>query len=155
MSGSRGSRLPGDSETADRHKAEARAEARFSGALAARFDEYIEAHGATKSDVVRDALDEFLPSSQDSRYLLPEDPTLADAYLALAGDQKRVISVERVKSILCEETHPNTPKQIIREEVLEPLDDTPFLSVVYGKVAVRPLTARDEFGIEGGAPADD
>lgn len=89
MSQSRGSRRPGDEEGADRHKNDERAEAPLSGDLAARFAEYIEAHGETKSDLVRSALDEFLPSSENSQYILPADPDLADAYLALAGEEKR------------------------------------------------------------------
>ncbi len=114
-----GSRLPGDSESNDRHKTEERAEARLSGTLSARFTDYVESHGVTKSDVLRAALDEYLPASEGSEYVLPQDPDLADAYLALAGDEKRVMSVEKAETVLCEETHPNTPKSLIWEEVLE------------------------------------
>jgi len=144
MSGS-GSRLPGDSESNDRHKTDERAEARLSGTLAERFTSYVDSHGVAKSEVVREALDEYLPDSEGSQYVLPEDPMLADAYLALAGDQKRVMSVEKATTVLCQETHPNTPKKLIREEVLEPLAETPFLTVSYGRVALPPLTPKDDF----------
>jgi len=146
MSQARGSRLPGDDEQTDRHRNEERAEARLSGDLAARFADYIDAHGANKSDVVRSALDEYLPDSEGSQYALPQDPTLADAYLALAGDEKRVMSVDKAESVLCQETHPNTPKGLIREEVLEPLAETPFMTVSYGRLALHPLTPRSDLG---------
>ncbi|MBX0322481.1 hypothetical protein EGH21_05495 [Halomicroarcula sp. F13] len=142
MSGS-GSRLPGDSESNDRHKSEERAEARLKGTLSARFAEYVDSHDVAKSEVVRNALDEYLPDSEGSQYVLPEDPELADAYLALAGDEKRVMTVDKAKSVLCQETHPNTAKKLIREEVLEPLAETPFLTVSYGRVALLPLTPKD------------
>ncbi|MFU1780702.1 hypothetical protein ACM16X_04910 [Haloarcula japonica] len=144
MSQARGNRLPGDSESADRHKSEERAEARLSGELAARFTDYVEAHGLAKSEVVREALDEYLPASERSQYILPRDPKLADAYLALAGDEKRLLSVERVESILCETSHPNTPKKLIKEDVLEPLESTGLIGIRYGTVAVHPLTPRTE-----------
>jgi len=147
MSGS-GSRLPGDSEANDRHKSDERAEARLSGTLAERFTSYVDAHAAAKSTVVRKALDEYLPDSEGSQYVLPADPDLADAYLALAGDEKRVMTVGKAKNVLCQETHPETPKKLIREEVLEPLSDTPFLTVRYGRVALPPLTRKDD--LEGG-----
>ncbi|MFC7140041.1 hypothetical protein ACFQMA_09365 [Halosimplex aquaticum] len=145
---SRGSRLPGDSEDTDRHRSEERAEARLSGDLAARFSDYIDAHGAAKSDVVRDALDDFLPSAERSKYVLPADPDLADAYLALAGEEPRTVTVEVAEDILCRESHPNTPKELIRQEVLDPLAATGLVSVRYGTVGVRPLTPRDEI-LEG------
>jgi len=144
---SSGSRLPGDSESNDRHKTQERAEARLSGSLAERFTAYIDSHGTAKSEVVRNALDEYLPDSEVSQYMLPEDPKMADAYLALAGDERRVMTVDKAESVLCAETHPNTPKKLIREEVLEPLADTPFLTVSYGQVALPPLTPKEE--IEG------
>lgn len=139
-----GSRLPGDYEGKDRHKSDERAEARLSGRLAERFTSYVESHGVAKSKVVRDALDEFLPSSENSKFVLPQDPDLADAYLALAGDEKRVMSVDKAEGILCEETHPNTPKKLIREDVLDPLEETPFLTVRYGNVALPPLTRKED-----------
>ncbi|WP_459194700.1 hypothetical protein [Halosimplex sp. J119] len=145
MSQARGSRLPGDSESNDRHRDEERAEARLSGELAARFNDYLEAHGLQKSEVVRDALDDYLPASERSQYVLPRDPELADAYLALAGDESRVFSVEQAESIICRQSHPNTPKEVVRDEVLDPLVDCGLLTVRSGKVGVHPLTPRDEF----------
>jgi len=146
MSQARGSRLPGDDEQNDRHRSEERAEARLSGDLAARFADHVNSHGVTKSDVVRAALDEYLPDAEGSRYVLPQDPGLADAYLALAGEEKRVMSVEKAQSVLCQETHPNTAKDLLREEVLEPLAETPFMTVSYGRVALHPLTPKSEVG---------
>lgn len=141
---SHGSRLPGDSEDTDRYRSEERAEARLSGELAARFTDYVDAHGLAKSGVVRDALGEFLPSSERSQYVLPADPDLADAYLALAGEEARTVSVEVAEDILCREPHPNTPKELIRQEVLDPLAATGLVPVKYGKVGVHQLTPRDE-----------
>ncbi|ELZ22410.1 hypothetical protein C475_17898 [Halosimplex carlsbadense 2-9-1] len=148
---SSGSRLPGDSESADRHKSEERAEARLSGDLAARFTDYLDAHGEAKSEVVREALDEYLPASERSQYVLPSDPELADAYLALAGEEPRTLSVNMAEDILSRESHPNTPKELIRSEVLDPLAASGLISVRCGKVGVRPLTERDEIaeGIDG------
>jgi len=146
-----GSRLPGDSEGNDRHQSEERAEARLSGDLAMRFTEYVDSHGANKSDVVRDALDDYLPASEGSRYVLPGEPNLADAYLVLAGGTERVMTVDKAESVLCNETHPNTPKDLIREEVLEPLAETPFLTISFGRIALQPLTRKDDL-LEG---ADD
>jgi len=143
MSGS-GSRLPGDWEGNDRHKSDERAEARLAGTLADRFTSYVESNGVNKSTVVREALDEYLPDSEASQYVLPQDPDLADAYLALAGDEKRVMTVDKAENILCEETHPNTPKRLIREDVLDPLAETPFLTVRYGTLALPPLTPKEE-----------
>jgi len=147
----RGSRLPGDSGSNDRHRDEERAEARLSGDLAARFDDYLGAHGESKSDVIRDALDEYLPASERSQYVLPRDPELADAYLAMAGDEKRVFSVDQAESIICRESHPNTAKEVIRSEVLDPLDTSGLLSVKNGQVGVHPLIERDEFAEETNA----
>jgi hypothetical protein len=149
---SSGSRLPGDTENADRHKSEERAEARLSGDLAARFTDYLDAHGEAKSEVVREALDEFLPASERSQYVLPRDPELADAYLALAGEEARTLSVNMAEDILSRESHPNTPKELIRSEVLDPLAASGLISVRCGKVGVRPLTERDE--IAGGTDAE-
>jgi hypothetical protein len=150
VSQGRGSRLPGDSESDDRHRSEERAEARLSGDLATRFTEYVDAHGLNKSDVIRSALDEYLPASENSKFVLPEDPDLADAYLALAGEEKRVLSVEQAESIVCRESHPNTPKEVIRPEVLQPLEDAGFLAASYGKIGVQPLTPREEIAADGG-----
>jgi len=148
---SSGSRLPGDTENTDRHKSEERAEARLSGDLAARFTDYLDAHGEAKSEVVREALDEYLPASERSQYVLPSDPELADAYLALAGEEPRTLSVNMAEDILSRESHPNTPKELIRSEVLDPLAASGLISVRCGKVGVRPLTERDEIaeGING------
>lgn len=144
-----GSRLPGDHESADRHRTDSRAETRLSGDLAERFESYIDAHGAKKSEVLRDALDDYLPSSANSQYVLPKEPELRDAYLALAGDTKHVMSVESAVNILSKHTHPNDPKRTIREDVLKPLDGSGLISVTYGRVAVHPLTPREEVSIVG------
>lgn len=141
---SRGSRLPGDSEANDRHRIEERAETRLGGELGRRLAIYLDEHGEKKSDVLREALDEFLPSSERSRYVLPRDPDLADGYVALAGDERRTMSVDAAKDILCRESHPNTPKEIVVDEVLEPLTETGLVAVQYGRVAVHPLTPRSE-----------
>ncbi|MFT4921063.1 MAG: hypothetical protein ACI8XM_000256 [Haloarculaceae archaeon] len=140
-----GSRLPGDSESADRHvDVDERAESRLSGDLAYRFGEYIDAHGKAKSDVVRAALDEYLPASENSVYVLPRDTGLADAYLALAGDTKRVLDIEQAIDILTQESHPNTPKSLIKDDVLKPLDAGGLVGVKGGRVAIHPLTLREE-----------
>jgi len=141
---SRGSRLPDDSESNDRHRTEERAEGRLGDELGRRFASFVDEHGEHKSDVVREALDEFLPSSERSRYVLPRDPELADAYVALAGDERRKIAVDVAEDILCRESHPNTPKELVRQEVLEPLTETGLIAVEYGTVAVHPLTTRTE-----------
>jgi predicted DNA-binding protein len=127
----------------DRHGSDARAETRLSGELAHRFDTYREESGAGKSEVLREALDEFLPESEVSKYLLPNDPELVEPYLTLAGDEKRNMSVERVESILAEQTHPNTSKELIRENVLKPLDNTGFLGISGGVVGIHPLTPHE------------
>jgi hypothetical protein len=139
-------RLPGDDDTTDRHQQEERAETRLSGDLAHRFSEYVEAHGAQKSEVLRQALDEFLPASENSAYVLPRDPELADAYLTLAKGEKRVLSVDDAETILCNESHPNTPKDLIKDDVLKPLEESGLLGVANGRVAVHPLTLRDDAG---------
>jgi hypothetical protein len=141
---SSGSRLPGDSEQTDRHRSEERAEARLSGDLADRFTDYVDAHAESKSEVVRGALDDFLPASEHSQYVLPSDPDLADAYRALAGDESRTVTVDVAEDILCRESHPNTPKELIRSEVLDPLRETGLITVQYGKVGIHPLTPRGE-----------
>lgn len=142
-----GSRLPGDSDTKDRHTDDMRAETRLSGDLAARFQEFMDAHNASKSEVLRDALDDFLPASANSEYVLPRDRELKDAYLALANDdEKRVMSVTKAENILSKQTHPNEPKELIREDVLGELDGSGLLRVKGGQVAVRPLTPRDDVG---------
>ncbi|SEN04898.1 hypothetical protein SAMN05216388_1001244 [Halorientalis persicus] len=140
-----GTRLPGDSEANDRHKSDLRAETRLSGDLAARFEQFMESHDAQKSEVLREALDEFLPSSANSEYVLPRNPELKDAYLALAGeDEKRVMPVSKAESILSQQTHPNEPLELIREDVIAELDGSGLLAVKGGRVAVAPLTPRDE-----------
>lgn len=140
-----GTRLPGDSESNDRHMSDMRAETRLSGDLGERFEEFMESHGATKSEVLRDALDEFLPASENSEYVLPRDPEMKDVYLALAHeDKKRILSVEKAEDILSSTTHPNKPKELIREDVLKPLDGSGLLTVSHGRVAVHPLTPREQ-----------
>ncbi|KAA9399665.1 hypothetical protein [Haloarcula sp. CBA1129] len=148
MSGS-GSRLPGDYESNDRHKAEERAEARLSGTLAERFTSHVDAHGAAKSEVVRNALDEYLPDAEHTPYLAPQDPKLSKAYLALACEEKRIISIEEAKDELSESTFPSTGKEVIEDGVLRPLGDTPFMAVQWGRVAVHPLTRMDD--LDGGS----
>ena len=143
MSGS-GSRLPGDSESNDRHKSEERAEARLSGALAERFTTYIDSNGAAKSEVVRAALDEFLPDAEHTSYIAPQDPKLSKAYLALACEEKRILSIEEAKDELSESTFPSTGKEVIEDGILRPLGDTPFIAVQWGRIAVHPLTRKEE-----------
>jgi len=137
-----GNRLKGDD--GERHLAEDRAETRLSGDLAYRFGEYLEAHGADKSEVLRQALDEFLPASENSAYVLPRDGDLADAYLQLAGDQKRVYDYSEAVDILSNTTHPSTDKDLIRKTVIERLDGSGLLTMKGGHVAVHPLTLREE-----------
>jgi len=142
---SSGSRLPGDSESNDRHRTEERAETRLSGDLAYRLGEFLDATGEKKSAVLRDALDEYLPSSENSAYVLPRDGDLADAYLQLADeDEKRVYDYEEAVDILANTTHPNTKKPLIRKTVIERLDGSGLLAMKGGHVAVHPLTLREE-----------
>lgn len=152
-----GSRLPGDSESADRHKSDTRAETRLSGDLADRFTTYIDAHGADKSEVLRAALDEYLPASENSEYVLPRDPDLKDAYLALAGDEKRTMAAQQATDIISRTSHPNTPKELIPEDVLEPLAQSGLIGVVGGRVGVHPLTRREDVRVtaDGRVVADD
>jgi hypothetical protein len=142
---SSGSRLPGDSKGNDRHKAEERAEARLSGTLAERFTDYLDTHGAAKSEVVRNALDEYLPDNDHTSYIAPQDPKLSKAYLALACEEKRILSIEEAKDELSESTFPSTGKEVIEDGILRPLGDTAFLAVQWGRIAVHPLTPKEEF----------
>ncbi|MBO4248881.1 hypothetical protein IL252_13740 [Halomicrobium sp. IBSBa] len=141
---SRGSRLPGDSEANDRHRTEERAEARLGDELGRRLAIYLDEHGEKKSEVLREALDEYLPSSERSRFVLPKDPDLADAYVELAGEERRVIPVEAAKDIICRESHPNKKKVLVKSEILDPLDGSGLVTVRSGRVAIHPLTLRTE-----------
>jgi predicted DNA-binding protein len=128
----------------DRHKVEDRAETRLDENLGSRLADYRDANGMTKSEVVREALDEYLPTAEESEYVVPQDPKLRDAYLALAGDRKRRLNVPHVVSILSEESHPNTAKNLIKSEVLPALEEGGFIGVGFGTVAVHPLTEKGE-----------
>ena len=139
-----GNRLPGDHESADRHTSDLRAETRLSDSLAERFEAYRDDHGVSEAQLLRDALDDYLPSSETSEFVVPTDPELRDAYTTLATpEKKRKLSVEKVESILTSTSHPNTPKSLIREDVIAPLADAGLLGVAGGQVAVHPLTPKD------------
>lgn len=140
-----GNRLPGDEEGNDRHKTEFRAAARLNGELADRLEHYCEQNGETKSDVVREALDEFLPMWDLPDYVVPKDPDLADAYRTLAREgEKRVLSVEKALDIISRQALPNTDKELILDDVLGALDDGGLVGIKNGNVAVHPLTPIDE-----------
>jgi len=139
-----GSRLPGDSPSNDRHKSETRAETRLDDDLAERFETFVSTHDLTKSQTLRNALDEYLPTKNNSEYVLPTDKELKEAYLALASDQKRILKVDDAESILSKESHPNDSKENIRRNVLDRLDEKGFIGVSYGRIAVKPLTKKEE-----------
>ncbi|WP_324758195.1 hypothetical protein [Haloarcula montana] len=140
-----GSRLPGDSVSNDRHKSEYRVESRLKGDLETRAREYINDHGMNKSELVREALDEYLPAAETTPYAVPKDPKLADAYLALACGEKRVLSVEKAKTELANTAFPNTSKEQIEDGILRPLGDSDFpVTVKWGRLAVPSLTLKTE-----------
>lgn len=140
-----GTRLPGDSESNDRHKSTYRVEARIKSAeLQERTEQYIENHGTNKSDLVRNALDEYLPDAEQTPYVVPQDPKLSRAYLALACEEKRIISIEEAKDELSESAFPSTGKEVIEDGILRPLGDTPFIAVQWGRIAIHPLTRKEE-----------
>lgn len=63
------------------------------------------------------------------------------------------MTVEKAKSIICRESHPNTPKELVKEKVLLPLEETGLIATRYGTVAVHPLTDREEY--EAGGQTDE
>lgn len=143
-----GNRLGGDEEGNDRHKTEFRAAARLNGELADRLEHYCDQNGETKSDVVREALDEFLPMWDLPDYVVPKDPDLADVYRTLAREgEKRVLSVEKALDIISRQALPNTDKELILDDVLGALDDGGLVGIKNGNVAVHPLTPID--GVDG------
>ncbi|WP_353634618.1 hypothetical protein ABSL23_02365 [Halobacterium sp. NMX12-1] len=145
-----GNRLAGDDGSESRSKADERAETRLSGTLLQRFETFRDDHGVSEAQLLRDALDDYLPEAETSEYVVPRDPDLRDAYTTLASpDKKRYMSVEKVENILTSTSHPNTPKDLIREDVIEPLDDGGLLNVGGGMVVVDPLTRKeDAFGAD-------
>jgi len=135
-----GNRLAGDPGPNARHDSTERAEARLPGPLADRLEKYVDEHGDNKSEVVRDALDEFLPAREGPEYVVPKDPELADAYKQLArSDGKRVLTVKKAVNILARTTHTNTPKDLIRSDVLQPLDECGLVGVKNGKLGIHEL----------------
>jgi predicted transcriptional regulator len=149
-----GSRLPGDSESNDRHKGGEQAAARLDDDLSERLNDYADANGETKSDIIREALDEFLPQQDLPEFVVPKDPELAEAYRTLARrGSKRVISVGKALDILSRGPLPNTDKELIKDDVLKELDDGGLIGVKNGQVAVHPLTPIDE--VDTDADTDD
>lgn len=148
-----GNRLAGDDGSESRSKADERAETRLSGTLLQRFETFRDDHGVSEAQLLRDALDDYLPEAETSEYVVPRDPDLRDAYTTLASpDKKRYLSVEKVENILTSTSHPNTPKDLIREDVIEPLDDGGLLAVGGGQVVVDPLTRKEDvFGDDSAA----
>lgn len=123
-------------EGSDRHCAEARAETRLSGTLAHRFDEYRATHGADKSDVLRDALDDDPPASENLAYVVPRDPTSpTPTSPSLATGSAS--SAWRRPWATWPTTHPDTPEELVEDDVLKPLGEGVY-SVSLG--AASPFT---------------
>lgn len=151
-----GSRLPGDSESNDRHKGGEQAAARLDEDLSERLDAYADANGETKSDIIREALDEFLPQKNLPDFVVPKDPELAEAYRTLARrGSKRVISVGKALDILSRGPLPNTDKELIKDDILRELDEGGLVGVKNGQIAVHPLTPIDEVEVDSGDPTDE
>lgn len=141
-----GNRLAGDD--GERHESDARAETRLSGDLAGRFETFQAESGVSDAQLLRDALDSYLPESDTNPFVVPPEPELRDAYLALAGPEKRIMKVEQAKDRLSNTACPSKPKDLMKRDVLRPLDSMGFIGVAFGRVAIKPLTPREE-------PADD
>jgi len=154
------SRLPGDD--GDRHRDAERVQARLTDDdLAARFREYVDAQDANKSDVLRDALDEFLPDPDgNDRGPEPDDPLLARTHRLIRRRYDGYVMRDTVGPMLAQELgNDGVDKTNVWPQVLDPLRRKGWLSTTmdaehqttYVK-AVVPKTAVTSTGV---APADD
>jgi hypothetical protein len=138
-----GSRLPGDSAGSDRHSpGKKRLETRVGTDqnLRERVENALPRHDS-EADLVRAALDEYLPDDE-VEYVLPSDPELAKAYRGLAEKHERKMDMDDAVSSLCEDTFPSTSKETV-ERLVRRIPE-PFVAVKWGRIAVAPLTPVDE-----------
>jgi len=132
-----GSRLPGDSGSETRRNIEIRAEARLDDKdgrnLASRFQAAVESDDhRSKAELVRKALDDFLPDDQKAdgpRIRPPSDDDLADAFHTLqriAKHRDGIIPEDQALSVLAQEHGVNS--ETARLSILKPLDDQGYIS---------------------------
>ena len=132
-----GSRLPGDSSGTDRHTSEIRAEARLDDKdgrdLATRFQRAAESDEyRSKAELVRKALDEYLPDDTDAdgpRIRPPEDDDVASAFRTLqriAKSRDGVVPEEQALSVIAQEQGITTETACL--SILKPLDDQGYVA---------------------------
>jgi len=122
------SRLPGDD--GDRHGESERVQARLKDDdLAARFREYVDVEGANKSDVLREALDQFLPDPDSGEQLpTPDDPLLARAHRLIRQRYDGYVMRDTVGPMLAQELGAGVDKSNVWPQVLVPLRRKGWLS---------------------------
>ena len=97
-----------------------------------QISEYAEKHGETKSDVIREAVEQWIgrPRSKPIGVTPPSEPDLREAWETLnelAGAPGRVTKGEALP-ILARETQ--IPKEIAQRKLIKPLESRGYLKVV-------------------------
>lgn len=160
-----GARLPGDTDANDRHEAEKeRFMARIGGELRDRAEHAVEEEHGSKADLVRAALDDYLPDYHEGpRIRPPEDEELRTAFETLqrlARHRDGTVREDAAASALAQEL--GVKSETVRNGHLQALNSEGYIirrGGIHGKTSIRVLMPEDAERIaaeqlQGGEAAD-
>jgi len=124
-----GNRLAGDD--GNRGADDERVAARLTDQqLVQRLEDYRDETGESKSEVVRNALDEYLPDpNAESGHPEPDDPTLAKAYNVLRSRHEGWVMRQTAESVIAQEIgRTGLDAGAVWKEILKPLNKQGWIS---------------------------